>query len=201
MSTAASVFSRFVPDGAIPYCVRLYEELNFDFRIKKARRTKFGDYRFDPLGNKHSITINNDLNSYAFLITYLHEVAHLVTYNTHKRSVKPHGNEWKANFIKVATPVLNSDVFPPKVLTSLQAYLTNPKASSCSDPQLYQILKAYDHPSEQLLLKDLKPGSSFLLNKKPFEYLEMKRTRVICKELTSGRKYLINQLAEVKEIR
>ncbi|MFT4737811.1 MAG: SprT protein [Cyclobacteriaceae bacterium] len=200
MSTAASVFSRFVPDGAIPYCVRLYEELNFDFRIKKARRTKFGDYRFDPLGNKHSITINNDLNTYAFLITYLHEVAHLVTYNTHKRSVKPHGNEWKENFIKVATPVLNSDVFPPKVLTSLQAYLTNPKASSCSDPHLYQILKAYDHPSEQLLLKDLEPGTSFLFNKKSFEYLEMKRTRVICKDLTSGRKYLINQLAEVKEI-
>ena len=75
-----AIFKRFVPLEAANYCLALYQQYGFEFKIKKSRRTKFGDYQFEPAQQKLIITINNDLNHYAFLITYLHEVAHLITF-------------------------------------------------------------------------------------------------------------------------
>jgi SprT protein len=194
------VFKRFVPLEAADYCLALYQQHGFEFKIKKSRRTKFGDYRFDPTHQKHVITINNDLNHYAFLITYLHEFAHLITYQKHKNQVNPHGEEWKNTFKMVSLPVLNPQVFPELLLKKFAHYLRSPKASSCSDPNLYALLRQYDHPDDTCLLKTLQVGDQFLFNKTSFQYLELKRTRILCLQINSGRKYLIAQIASVKKI-
>jgi len=192
------IFRRFVPGEAVTYCVKLYDYFGFEFKIKKARLTKFGDYKYDRQNHRHIITINNDLNPFAFLVTYLHEVAHLVTYQEYKNKVQPHGTEWKTNFQKVAKPVLKESVFPKAVLESLKRYLNNPKASSCSDPHLFQVLKLFDEENGKILLKTLKPQDEFLFNSKRYKHLEKRRTRIVCLNLENGRKYLINQLAEVE---
>lgn len=198
--TSLQVFQKFVPQTSVSYCNKLYQKLAFEFKIKKARQTKLGDYRFDPRSNKHTITINNDLNPYAFLVTYLHEVAHLVAFRQFNRGIQPHGKEWKNVFKEIAEPMLTEEVFPKTVLSALKRYFKNPKASSCSDPILYQILKQFDTPSDKVLLKDLSIGSAFIFNKSRFIKLEKKRTRSVCKEIESGRKYMISDLAEVIEI-
>jgi hypothetical protein len=195
-----SLFEKFVPMAAAPYCAKLYDYFGFEFQIKKARKTKLGDYRFDHRIKKHTITINNDLNPFAFLITYLHEVAHLVTFQEHGRKVNPHGEEWKNNFKRVAKPVLSREVFPENVLHSLAAYLKNPKAASCSDPVLYQVLKQFDKDDHTIFLKALRPGDQFTFHKKHFKYISKRRTRMVCEEVSSGKKYLINQLAEVRKL-
>jgi SprT protein len=191
------VFKRFVPENAVNYCAKLYETLSFEFKIKKARRTKFGDYRFDRLSGEQTITINNDLNPYAFLITYLHEVAHLLTFQTHLHRVSPHGKEWKQQFKKVSTPMLKQKVFPDEIMDQVIQYLSNPKASSCSDPVLYELLKRYDPANDKIFLKSVLPGQHFEFNGKTYQFLEKKRTRIVCVQIENGRKYLINQLAEV----
>ncbi len=194
--TSEEVFQKFVPESAVTYCNRLYESLNFEFKIKKARQTKLGDYRFDRMNGKQTITINNDLNTYSFLVTYLHEVAHLVAFNKYGETILPHGKEWKQCFKEVAEPVLNTQVFDEGVLNALNKYFSNPKASSCSDPILYNILKKFDsNPSIQL--KDIKQGEEFLFNKRLFRKVEKKRTRSVCVELKTGRKYAIAEIAEV----
>lgn len=195
-----SLFERFVPQKAAPYCAKLYEYFGFEFKIKKARMTKLGDFRYDPRCKKHTITINNDLNPFAFLITYIHEVAHLVTFQEFGRKVNPHGREWKSNFKRIAEPILKEEVFPPAILNSLKKYLKNPKAASCSDPILFQVLKQFDPENGLVLLKTLKSGDVFRFNNKRYKYLEKKRTRIICMEMDSEKKYLINQLAEVRHI-
>lgn len=197
--TSEEVFRKFIPEPAVSYCNKLYQKLSFEFKVKKARQTKLGDYRYDPRTNKHTITVNNDLNPYSFLVTYLHEVAHLVAFKQYKRSILPHGKEWKNSFKEIATPMLTEEVFPKSVLSALKRYFKNPKASSCSDPVLYQILKQFDAPSDKILLKDLQIGTVFIFNKRSFVVLEKKRTRFICKEQDSGRKYAISGLAEVVE--
>ncbi len=197
MDSYLNIFQRFVPAQAAHYCLKLYEHFGFEFKIKKARQTKFGDYKYDPSTRKHIISINNDLNAYAFLITYLHEVAHLVTFNEYKNRVNPHGREWKENFRKIAQPVLNEEIFEPPVLLSLKKYLKNPKASSCSDPILYQVLSQYDQPNGKIFLKDLGPGDEFEFNGRTFRYISKRRTRMEVKEIQTGKKYLIPQLAEV----
>lgn len=195
--TSEEVFKKFIPEKAVSYCNKLYQKLAFEFKIKKARQTKMGDYRFDHRSGRHTITINNDLNPYAFLVTYLHEVAHLIAFKQFKRSIQPHGKEWKKSFKEVAEPMLTEEVFPKPVLAALKRYFKNPKASSCSDPVLYQILKQFDAPSDKVLLKDIPIGSQFIFNKRSFTKLEKKRTRSVCQEITSGKKYVISDLAEV----
>jgi SprT protein len=195
-----AVFQRFVPELAVDYCVHLYEHLNFEFKIKKARRTKFGDYRLDRKTGQQTITINNDLNPYAFLITYLHEIAHLKTFQVFGNQIAPHGEEWKNTFKEVSIPIITQSVFPNEIQKQVVSYLSNPKASSCSDPVLYELLKQYDPASDTVFLKSLQPGDLFEFNEKRFIYLEKKRTRMVCKHMDTNRKYLINQLAEVKPI-
>ena len=193
-----NVFERFVPEPAAAYCLKLYEYFGFEFKIKKSRQTKLGDYRYSPQTKKHTITINNDLNPYAFLVTYLHEVAHLVTFDEHGRKAAPHGTEWKNNFKRVAQPVLNQQVFPETVFIALQNYFKNPKAASCSDPVLYNILRQFDGPTDLIPLSQIKVGDIFDFQGKEFQKLEKKRTRSVCLEVKTNRRYLISEIARVK---
>ncbi|MEP1033649.1 SprT-like domain-containing protein [Ekhidna sp.] len=196
--TSQEVFQKFVPEASVEYCVKLYQRLGFEFKIKKARQTKLGDYRFNPKSNRHTITINNDLNPFAFLVTYLHEVGHLIAFKTYGKKIQPHGKEWKKCFKEVSEPMLNETIFHKSVLTALKKYFKNPKASSCSDPILYQILKQFDEPSGKVLLKEISIGQSFLFNQRSFVKLEKKRTRSVCQEVYSKKRYLISDLAEVE---
>lgn len=191
------IFSRFVPQGAVAYCVKIYSYFEFELKIKKGRKTKLGDFRYDPRKKKQTITVNNDLNQFHFLITYLHEVAHLVTYKDHGRSVQPHGPEWKNNFKKVLKPVLNESIFPKDVLAALKSHLQSVKATSCSDPLLYQTLKRYNEDDGSILLKELSPGGYFELDGKQYQKIEKRRTRSTCIEIKSGRKYLVSEIAAV----
>ena len=195
-----AVFQRFVPLNAAQYCLKLYLQHGFEFKIKKSRKTKYGDYKFEPTQEKHIITINNDLNQYAFLITYLHEVAHLITYQKHKNRVTPHGKEWKNTFKIVSSPILNPQVFPDLLLKRLAHYMLNPKASSCSDPNLYTLLNKYDRRNDTCLLQTLQVGDQFLLNGASYQYIQLKRTRVLCLQINSDKKYLISKISSVKKI-
>ena len=195
-----AVFQRFVPINAAQYCLDLYQRHGFEFKIKKSRKTKYGDYKFKPTEKKHIITINNDLNHYAFLITYLHEVAHLITYQKHRDKVNPHGKEWKNAFKIVMLPILNPQVFPDLLLKTLTYYMLSPKASSCSDPNLYTLLKRYDYSNDTYLLQTLQVGNQFLFNGATYQYLQLKRTRVLCLQINSGKKYLISKITSIKKI-
>lgn len=194
--TSQQVFEKFVPQAAVSYCNKLYEKLSFEFKIKKARQTKLGDYRYDPTLGTHTITINNDLNRYSFLVTYLHEVAHLLAFKQYGHRVQPHGKEWKQCFREVAQPMLTEKVFDRLILIALNTYFSNPKASSCSDPVLYNMLKKFD-PEQRPQLKDVSIGQEFIFNKRTFRKLEKKRTRSICLELKTNRKYAIAEIAEI----
>lgn len=195
------VFQRFVPESAAGYCNELYNQLNFEFKIKKSRKTKMGDYRYDHRSGKQTITVNNDLNAYSFLITYLHEVAHLLTFDQYGRDVAPHGEEWKHTFKRVLNPVLNETVFPAEILVALRNHFNSPKATSCSDPILYELLRKYDEDNGEVLLKALSIGAVFQFNGKSYKKLEVRRTRAVCQEVNSKRKYLIALIAGVVELR
>lgn len=192
------VFERFVPIQAVDYCLDLWWDYRFEFKITKGRQTKLGDYRFHPVKKTHVVSVNNNLNPFAFLITYIHEVAHLVVYNDYKNRVSPHGGEWKSAFKQLMLPMLRSDVFPDDILRVLARHMKNPKASSYSDPKLISALSSYDKDQNGILLSQVKTNEQFIFNKRQFTKLELRRTRVVCKEEKTGRKYLISQTAKVE---
>ena len=193
-----AALQRHLPPNAVDYCFDLWERNNFVLRIKNPRRSKLGDYRFVPGTGQHYISINKDLNPYAFLITYLHEVAHLLTFRKHGKRVKPHGSQWKRNFRDITYPVMTPSVFPETLMEHVAAYLRNPAASSCSDPDLMHALREYDEDALPLL-KELNEGELFLLHTRVFRKGSLKRTRYVCQEVRSGRSYLISGHAPVRK--
>lgn len=190
-----------VPENAAQYCYDLWAEDPFHFIISRSRATKLGDFRYRSDRKIQTITINHDLNIYQFLITYVHEVAHYRAFKQYGMSIKPHGAHWKSTFRNLMQPILSDLVFPKDVLIPLKRHLINPKASSGADIFLNREIKKYDIGNEEtplLYLNDIKKGEEFLLRGRKFEKQDTRRTRVLCLEIHSGKKYLISSYAEIQ---
>lgn len=190
-----------VPPDAVQYCGDLWHEDPFHFRISGSRSSKLGDFRYRTDRKIQQITINHDLNIYQFLITYIHEVAHHRAFKTHGLHIKPHGMEWKKTFQKLMSPMLTDLVFPRDVLLPLKRYLINPKASTGADIFLSREVRKYDlQESDRIViyLSDIKPGTNFTLRGRRFKKEKTRRTKILCLELNTGKKYLISGNAEVE---
>ena len=127
-------FQKHIPENAIDLVQSLMELHDINLKIVNQRQTKHGDFRKLPNG-KFQITINNSLNSYQFLLTLVHEIAHHITFKKYGR-VQPHGKEWKQQFQHLMLPFLQSTIYPSDMLGPLAQYLKNPKASTDSDVKL-----------------------------------------------------------------
>jgi len=190
----------FIPKAAYDQVAQLLLHDNLVVKIKKERKTRHGDYRRLPNG-KHQITINSNLNTYRFLITLIHEIAHFEAYKTYGKTIKPHGLEWKSVFQHLMLPFIRPEIFPNDVLSLLAMHFKNPKASSDSDPVLALKLKQYDAPNGKTFIFEVPEGAKFrLYNGKLFQKGSKRRTRFECTELASGRLYVFNPNAEVELI-
>ena len=193
--------SEYIPQAFVPYVHDLLCSTKVLFRIVPPRKTKLGDFR-KPLNGKSipQITVNNNLNPYAFLITTLHEIAHLHTYLRYGHSVKPHGKEWKYEFQQMLLPLISAQKFPETLKLCLKNTITNTKASSFSDIPLNRALREFDRDKKGCHLEKIELGKHFTLNKKMFKKGKLRRTRYLCKEISSGKSYLVHALAEVNRI-
>ena len=159
--------------------------------------TRHGDYRKMPNG-QHQITVNGNLNPYRFLITLIHEIAHLVAFNKYGRAIKPHGKEWKQTFQMLMLPYIRPEVFPNRLLPLLAIHFKNPKASSDTDTKLSLALKQYDPPNDKNFIFEIPAGGLFrLYNGKIFKRGKKRVKRYECLEISTGKKYLFNPNAEV----
>jgi hypothetical protein len=190
--------ARFLPVHFVEYVTDLFLASDVRFSIVRSRATKLGDFRAGFNGEKHRITVNGDLNPYSFLVTTLHEFAHLRTFNLHGTRVLPHGEEWKREFRKLLLPVIDSKELPTELEKALVNSLTNMKASSCTDHNLSRVLMTFDKPSpDKTILEDLPPDSAFLLNGREFIKGPLRRKRYVCREVSSNKSYLVSSLAQV----
>lgn len=197
------ILKNYIPHKALSYTSEFLMHHKVELKITKKRSSKFGDYRTPFKGKSHIITINGDLNPYAFLITLLHEMAHLSCFVKHglKRNIKPHGKEWKDEFKYHMTPFIQLKLFPQEVLKAVFNYIQNPAASSCSDEHLIRSLKKYDHKSDLIFLEELPENSLFSMGKdRVFKKGPKQRKHFKCLCLNNKRIYLVSPLAEVKRI-
>jgi SprT protein len=191
LEKAKALFEKHVPEAAVFYCLELFEQYQFRFTLRKNRVTKVGDFTFRT-GHIPRITVNNDLHPYLFLITYIHEVAHLSVHIKYGNRAEAHGDEWKNSFKDLLDPVLTDEIFPDQLLKALKKHMINPKASSFSDAALTQVLRKYDPMAiRQTILSEIPAGSIFSLNGRWFIKGPLRRTRFECKEFKSKRTYLV----------
>ncbi|MEO5911345.1 MAG: SprT-like domain-containing protein [Pelobium sp.] len=199
MDQKIKILTKYIPEEAAPLIAKWIDFYRCDFKISKDRNSKLGDYRAPFKGDGHKISVNYNLNRFAFLVTTVHEFAHLLTFNEHKHRVKPHGQEWKDNFKRMMQPFFELDIFPMDVKKAIVSYLQNPAASSCSDLNLYKTLRNYDVKDPSLIPVEKIPTNNVFImkNGRTFRKLEKIRKRYRCIELKTGLIYLFSPVAEV----
>jgi SprT protein len=196
-----NILYKYIPEKAVPLISEWVYRYDFKLRIKKSRSSKYGDYRPPLKGLNHQITINYDMNKYAFLITLVHEIAHLTCWNRYQDRVMPHGSEWKEEYKQLMQHFLHNEYFPDDVIHALRRYMIDPAASSCSDTHLLRTLKKYDVREGTVLLEELGQGSIFSYGaNRQFLKGEKVRKRFKCTELKTNRLYLFDPLTEVSAV-
>jgi len=190
----------YIPRKAVEGILKLLSNENVVVKIKKERKTRHGDYRKLP-NEKHQITVNSNLNEYRFLMTLIHEIAHLRAYQDYGRFIKPHGVEWKRSFQHLMLPFLNPNIFPDNLLPLLANHFKNPKASSDTDIKLALALKQFDAPNNKTYIFEVPEGSIFkMYNGRAFKRGSKRVKRYECVEIKTGKIYLFNPNAEVELI-
>lgn len=193
------ILQKYIPERAVDPLFELIKINGVYLKIVNKRQTKHGDYRRLPTG-EHIITVNNSLNKYRFLITLVHEIAHLVAFEKYGRLIKPHGKEWKYTFQTLMLPFIRPEVFPEKLLPTIANHFKNPSASSDTDARLSVLLQQYDtKKSDKNYIFEIPYGSTFRIeNGKIFKKGNKRIKRYECLELSSGRSYIFQPNAKVE---
>ncbi|WP_310554852.1 SprT-like domain-containing protein [Flavobacterium sp.] len=193
-----TVLEKYIPEHSVEPVFELIKINQVHLKIVNERVTRHGDYR-KGMSGKHEITVNTSLNKYRFLMTLIHEIAHLVAFEKYGRSIKPHGDEWKLTFQRLMVPFIRPEIFPSQLLPLLARHFRNPKASSDTDATLSLALKQFDPENDKNYIFEIPYGSVFRIhNGKIFKKVAVRLKRFECLEMSSGRTYLFNPNAEVE---
>lgn len=197
-----SQLQKFLPPNTYEPVLQYLQFYRVHLTVAKERKTILGDYRHRSGRHSHRISVNGNLNQYAFLITLLHELAHLLTFEKWANKVSAHGKEWKAVFGQLLAQFIEHDIFPDDIKKALLQSLHNPAASSCADETLLRTLKAYDEKNGALhFVESLPEGALFKTHDgRIFKKGERLRKRFRCLEVATKRMYLFSPVYEVEVI-
>jgi predicted SprT family Zn-dependent metalloprotease len=202
MLSAKRILEKYLPQQAVAEIHRLLEESDIPLKIVPPRKTIHGSYRLPTAYRKHFITINSNLNSYAFLITLLHEIAHAHAYITHK--AKGHQKEWKSCFKQLLNHFIDLEVFPADIQTALEQHIRKITHSDAVDINLTQILRKYDNNTnfdqKTIYLQDIPKNTVFLHGRVNFRKGETLRKYILCKNLINNKMYRCHPLMMVRAV-
>lgn len=197
-------FAAYMPANAIGLIRPWFEKYKIKLTITRGRRSVLGNYLNPHKGHPHhAITINGDQNPFSFLVTLLHELAHLETFVKYANKVQPHGTEWQNIYRDIIKAYLGQHIFPEDLEQAIALSLHKVKAGSCSDPNLYKALAVHDKETIEGLVwvEELTSGSYFVTKEGlVFRMIEKRRTRFLCEQLGTKKQYLFQGVARVKQI-
>ncbi|HXB45548.1 MAG TPA: SprT-like domain-containing protein [Puia sp.] len=190
---------QFIPEGSAQLVLNYLHQYKVHLTVTRERKTVLGDYRNAVDGKNHRISVNGNLNEFAFLITLIHELAHLVTFIQFGSKVKSHGKEWKQIYARMLVDFLKLDIFPADIKAAFKKTMHNLPASSCADEVLTRVLKNYDKKANGLLLvEQIMEGDLFQTSdKRIFRKGRKLRKRFECIEVGTKRVYLFSPIHEV----
>lgn len=200
MKTVEETLGKYLRPNAVGFVRSLQQENTFDFRITNPRNSKHGDFKFDSRKlPRPVISVNGNLNPDFFLFTFLHEYAHLISFRIYGARVQAHGKEWKDCFRKLLMKSLEKELFPSPIAKAIRNSLDHLKSTTMGNIEIYHALLAYNGESDALILGDLDKGESFIFKGRRFLNEGKRRTRYLCKELSSGKQYLIHGASPVEK--
>ncbi|HRN80374.1 MAG TPA: SprT-like domain-containing protein [Ferruginibacter sp.] len=192
---------KYLPEGSYDLVMDYIFAHRIELTVTRKRNTLLGDYRSRTGDKNHRISVNGNLNPYNFLVTFLHELAHLLTFERYGHRIQPHGKEWKAQYASLLQDVMYKNIFPEPIVEALKTSIRNPGASTCGDTALLRVLKQYDEDAHALVhVEDVPHGALFTISgNRVFRKGEKVRTRYKCQEISNGKWFLFNGLYEVEQ--
>lgn len=192
------ILEKYLPPGSGKLIISWLKGHKVNIKFTRGRASKLGDYRSPSPGSSHRITINNDLNPYALLLTLVHEIAHMKAWVRFGKRIKPHGIEWKEQYRELLLEATDSVELPGEIREGFRKYSMRIGATGVSDKELVRLLRKYDPPQLGTLLEELPEGTVFRTgNGRTFRKKEKLRKRYRCELLPSGKIYLFSPLAIV----
>lgn len=191
----------YLPNGSFDPVIGLINQYKVHLTVTKARKSVLGDYRHAFQGANHKITVNGNLNQYEFLITLLHELAHLLCYEQYRNRVEAHGKEWKSIYGSLLYSFIQLGIFPEDIHKALKKTLLNPAATANGETKLLLVLRKYNTIKKEgvTLVANIAEGVLFeSLNGRVFKRGKKRRIRIECIEIATGQVYSFSALTEVK---
>lgn len=190
----------YLPPNTYEPVLAYLQRYHVHLTIARERKSILGDYRHKVNGQTHRISVNGNLNRFSFLITLLHELAHLLTFEQYGNRVAAHGREWKQVFGQLLATFIQHNVFPDDIKSSLERSLHDPAASSCADEQLLRVLRRYDERPSNLVFVESMPGGALFRTHdgRIFRKGEKMRKRFRCEEVKTKRIYLFSPVYEAE---
>lgn len=192
----------FLPPGTFDAVNRYLHFYKVHLTVAKERKSILGNYKHRTANRNHHISVNGNLNVHEFLITLLHELAHLLTFEKHGNKVLSHGKEWKMLYGQMLAQFISNKIFPADIEKVLLKTLSNPAASSCAEDGLVRVFRNYDHSSSKMILvEELPVKAMFVLDDgRIFQKGNKLRKRFACTEVNTGKKYLFSPVYKVLQV-
>ena len=192
--------AEYLPENTFLPVAAYLKQYKVHLTISRERKSILGDYRNAHQNGNHRISVNGNLNKWSFLVTLLHELAHLLTFEKYGNRVQSHGREWKTLFAQLLAQFIQNKVFPEDIEKELLATLHNPGASSCAEEGLMRVLRKYDSKKEgQMLVEEVPMHGLFKMKDgKVFKKGERLRKRFRCEEVGTKKVYLFSPVYEVE---
>lgn len=190
----------YLPEGSFEHVVQYIHHFKVHLTVTRKRKSVLGDYRHATRNTNHRISVNGDLNKYEFLITLLHELAHLLTFEQYGNRVEAHGKEWKNLYSRLLKDFVALQIFPADIQAVLQQNIDNPAATANGETALLRVLRNYSHQRKAgyVSVEDLPAGSFFMTEKQQlFKKGQKRRKRYECLDVKTGLLYSFNPLTEV----
>ena len=193
---------RFLPPETYEAVLQYLQFYKVHLTVAAERKSILGDYRHSTHFSNHRISVNGNLNKFSFLITLLHELAHLLTFEQFGNKVPSHGREWKTTYGKLLEQFLKNKIFPADIEHELLHSLKNPAATSCAEDGLLRVLRRYDDKkSHHRLVEEIPENALFRCDDgRVFKKGEKMRKRFKCMEVNTGRVYLFSPVYEVEAV-
>jgi hypothetical protein len=195
-----SSLQQYLPPDTYDAVLNYLHYYNVHLTIARDRKSILGDYRHRTINYNHRISVNGSLNKFSFLITLLHELAHLLAFERFGNKIFSHGKEWKNIFGQLLDQFIKQGVFPSDIKEALLQSLLNPAATSCGDEVLLKVLKRYDEVKSGLVfIESIPAGALFKTHDgKIFKKGIKLRKRFRCEEISTRKVYLFSGVYEAR---
>src|SRR3984893_6082657 len=156
---------RYLPPGSAELVMQYLQHYKIHLTITRERKSILGDYRHATHERNHRISVNGNLNKFSFLITLVHELAHLLTFQQWGNRVQSHGKEWKTLYGFLLKDFISGNIFPEDIKLALLQSMHNLPASSCADDNLTRMIRKYDeNRGNVVLVEQIAEGNCFALD-------------------------------------